>query len=159
MPNLSASGVASWRSKLPEDLLGAVGNDPASDEAFAASIGARLEAGGVEGAIQALEENADAFIGLGRTRRVRFLAWMAKATYPDSALIFRRIAERAAQEGGSGEGGGIAKVAPYFLADIEALVGALGPRVAQKMVNGTSIAAISKASFEVQSEAEFRQAV
>jgi hypothetical protein len=59
---------------------------------------------------------------------------------------------------GSTEGStdGSDKVAPLFMADIRALVGALGPRVAHSIVDASTLGIVKGAGFEVTSEFEMK---
>jgi len=151
---LKKETLAAWHGLLPQDVASFMEkpSDEGQDAAdrIATGIGTLKDGKAV---INFVKENGDSFIEMGRTRRVRFLAWLAARDYPDKKEVLSAISDG---EGG-GKGAGEAGVAaPYFLEDIRALVEALGPRAARLIVDAETLAAVKGAGYEVTSELEMR---
>lgn len=154
MADLSLNAMAAWLDRLPDDIRSAVGDVAAGDDDRLAELSAVLSAAPADRLSVIVSERADDFMAMGRARRLRFLAWVARRTYPESGLLFRALAE---DDDEGGQSGGRSKIAPYFLEDVKALVNVLGPRVAMQVVNGDNLGAVVRSSYELQSESEFRQ--
>lgn len=97
--------------------------------------------------------NANTFADFGRPKRIRFLAWMSARDYPDIVQAIQLLTEEGSTEGSAN---GSDKVAPLFMADIRALVEALGPRVAHSIVDASTLGIVKGAGFEVTSEFEMK---
>lgn len=93
------------------------------------------------------------FADFGRPKRIRFLAWMSARDYPDIVQAIQLLTEEGST-GGSADG--TEKIAPLFMADIRALVEALGPRVAHSIVDASTLGIVKGAGFEVASEFEMK---
>lgn len=148
MIDLKKDSMEAWWRLLPSDFKKQVSLDSAGDEARLTEISERLAKCSYEEVVEILETDADLFIEMGRARRIRFLAWMASRTYPDSGALFRTLTSES-EDGGDQEGAG--KVAPYFKEDIVAIVQAIGPRAAKMIINQDNLNQVVQASYEIQS--------
>lgn len=154
MADLSAAAVRAWREKLPADLRAVVPDDLSGDEATLARIASKLAEADAERVPGIVLEHGEMFAAMGRARRVRFLAWLAKRAYPESGIVISALIGKESDEQGSTgrQGGGV--VAPYFLEDLRAFAEALGPRVARRMVGGDAVGLIARAASRVRTSAE-----
>jgi hypothetical protein len=158
MANLSKTGIESWLDRLPDDVREVMA-DPIDAAADPAAIAFAAEIAAVEDLAKVLdlvENNLALFEGLGRARRIRFLAWFASRTYPESLDLFRVLVEGYDDEDSGGRGA-IEKVSMILAEDMRALAAALGPRAARQIVTGGTLEAVTGAGYEVTTELEMRQ--
>jgi len=154
MADLRKETIDAWFGRLPADVRsampdGTAGEDPAGLAATEGLKGLSTP----EDILTYVAGNQDLFLGMGRARRVRFLAWLTKRTYPEKIGVLEVLTD-GGEDGGQGVMG---KVAPVFLEDIRAIVEALGPRAARGIVDADTIAAVAGAGYELASEMDMRQ--
>lgn len=160
MDDLSKKGIESWIDLLPDDIRSIMGDpiDAATDAAAASFVAKIKDAKEPEDVLDLVEANLDLFEGFGRARRIRFLAWFASRTYPDSMEPFRVLVEDARDdEDSSGGRSSVGKVSMILAEDMRALAAALGPRMARRIVTGGTLEAVTGAGYEVTTEMEMRQ--
>lgn len=149
-----------WFGLLPADVASCMdAAEIAGGEAEAARIDAALPALGSGAEVLAyVADNQDSFLSIGRPGRLRFLAWLVAGGYPDreTAMLALSGSDAGGDDGSGGSAGGVGKVAPYFKEDIRALVEAIGPRAARRIVDGGTLAAVTGAAYEVAGELEMR---
>jgi len=159
MANLSKTGIESWLERLPDDVK-SIMTDAVDDKidpeavAFASKL-SKIDDN--QKVLELVEANLHLFEGFGRARRIRFLAWFASRTYPDSMEPFQILLNGEEAEDSGGERGAIEKVSMILAEDVRALAAALGPRAARQIVTGESLEAVTGAGYEVTSEMEMRQ--
>lgn len=154
MSLLTLDSVKAWTALLPADFAAEVGEPDVE-------VGPFLK--GIANALPALKDsteirdfianNQDAFIGIGRAGRIRFLAWCRGQGHPDYRVFMEAITEGEASGDGSK---GTTKVAPYFKQDIEAIAAVMGRRQAREMVDGYTLEVIAGASYEAISVLDMR---
>nr|WP_250807998.1 hypothetical protein [Neorhizobium tomejilense] len=151
-----------WRAAQPDYIASVTGEPPSADPAFVELVAKRLPT--LTTAAAALDfagENADGFIALGRAGRLRFLAWVLSRQYSDiedfkNDLVTDRLPGEDEAGEGTVSGDGRDKIAPFFYSDILALAEALGPRIANQIVDAQTLDAVAGASLEVASEFEMK---
>jgi len=154
MADLRKDTMEAWFERLPDDVRSALPDGTAGAEAAGLAVTEGLKGLKTpEEILSYVAVNQDSFMDMGRARRVRFLAWLAKRTYPEKIGVLDVLTD----EGGDGGQGVMGKVAPVFLEDIRAIVEALGPRAARGIVDADTIAAVAGAGYELASELEMRQ--
>lgn len=151
MPDLSDSAMTAWLSKLPADIRSAVqeGDGQAADGGALSAVLSQSQPWQVP---ELVRSHADGVRGLGRARRIRVMAWMARATYPESAGVFRRLTGEDLAEG---EVGGDGDVGVLFLEDLKALAAALAPRMVRKMASEATLDAVLQAATTLESDMEY----
>jgi hypothetical protein len=144
--------LKAWADLLPADYAAEIGDPDPSAAPHLAVISAALPALKDSDSVLAfVSSNEDAFIGVGRAGRVRFLAWYMSLGLPERSAVMDRFSE------GEEEGGrGTTKVAPYFKSDMEAIAATLGRRVAHGMVDTYTLEMITGASREAVEVIELR---
>jgi hypothetical protein len=152
MSLLTLDKLKAWVALLPPDFAAEIGEPEAASEADLARLSEEL---GLikdsQGVIDFVAANQEAFIGIGRAGRIRFLAWYRSQGHADCSQVIDRLSE------GEGEGGnGTSKVAPYFKSDLEAIAAALGRRMARGMVDTYTLDVIAGASYEAVAAMEMR---
>jgi len=153
MIDLRENAVQSWLRLLPDDLRSVLGEvTPDQDGNAAALVGDFGDDPAPDDVLAAVEKHQDSILSLGRARRVRFLAWFARRTYPHSTGAFEILTD---EDGG--EDGVLGKAGPVFAEDIRAIVAVLGIRAARQIADVETIEMIAGAGFEVTSEMEMRQ--
>lgn len=148
MIDLKKESMEAWWKLLPSDFKKQVSLEDPGNEGRLVAISERLAKCSYEEVVEILETDADLFIEMGRARRIRFLAWMASRTYPDSGALFRSLTSESEDEG---DQEGARKIAPYFKEDIMAIVQAIGPRAAKMIMNQDNLNQVVQASYEIQS--------
>lgn len=156
---LNAESLTAWSSRLPDDVLGAIAAEGMVPPGGAEPGGLLLD---LEGATPGqvpdiVRRHPEATQALGRAGRIRLMAWIT--TDPNPGTVLRRLvgddAVAAAEaEGGeeSGEAGRDA-VGILFLEDIRALAEhVVGPRVARRMLDGTSLGLATDAAQTLEGE-------
>jgi hypothetical protein len=154
MSLLTLEELKAWSDLLPPDFAAEIGEPDSGSAAHLAAISAALPALKDSASVVSFAaDNQDAFIGIGRAGRIRFLAALSGSLgRADSAAAIARLAE-----GGDGdEGKGTTKVAPYFKSDLEALAAALGRRMARGMVDTYTLDVIAGASYEAVAAMDMR---
>lgn len=158
MQFLSKENLLQWKEKLPDDVLRCLDEitdegQQAADELSASFASLQT----TDDFFDFINSNQEKFIEIGRTRRLRFLAWCTARFYSDK--IGREKLISAITEGGSDDGEGQAgrgKVAPYFLQDIKAFAEAIGPRAAGFIVDENTLSTIAGVGFEIASDLDMR---
>lgn len=147
MSQMDIESLKAWAALLPTDFASAVGTPDPSSSAHLSFVGQRLQTLSTsEQVLKFVEAHPDAFIGMGRPGRIRFLAWFQGKGHEDSPVVIDRITEG---DGDAGSGAG--KVAPYFKQDLEAIATVLGKRMAREMVDSYTLEVIAGASLEAAS--------
>lgn len=156
MAKLDKDSMSAWFGLLPPDVASCMEiSELSQGESEARSIAMALPGFKNGGELLGyVSEFPDSFKSIGRARRLRLLAWLVAGKYPDKAKAMQALAET--DEGSEGSGGGVGKIAPYFKADIRALVEAVAPRAARRIVDGATLAAVTGAAYEVAGELEMR---
>lgn len=153
MADLRKDSIEAWFGCLPDDVRSALPDGTDGDVEAAMAVTEGLKGlSSPEDILSFVAFNQDSFLSMGRARRVRFLAWLAKRTYPEKIGVIDVLTD----ENGDGQGV-MGKVAPVFLEDIRAIVEALGPRAAKGIVDADTIAVIAGAGYELKSEMDMRQ--
>lgn len=159
MQFLSKENLVQWKEKLPDDVLTCL--DEIKDEGQAAADELSASFGKLttpDDFLEFVTANQDKFIEIGRTRRIRFLAWCTARLYSDKIgreKLFSALTESGSDDS-DGEGGGRKKIAPVFLADIQAFAEAIGPRAAALIVDENTLSTIAGVGFEIASDLEMR---
>jgi len=159
MTKLDKDSMSVWYGLLPADVASCIEiSELGEGESEATAIvGAIKGFKNGEDVVGFVAQNPERFLTIGRARRLRFLAWLMAGNYPDKGMALQALANPDDEEQGSeGAAGGVGKVAPYFKEDILALVEALGPRAARRIVDVGTLAAVTGAAYEVAGELEMR---
>lgn len=152
MSLLTLEKLKAWSELLPPDFASEIGGPDAGSAPHLAAISAALPSLKDSSDILAfVADNEDAFVGIGRAGRIRFLAWCRSLGGADSSLLIERLAD-----GEGDEGRGTTKIAPYFKSDLEALAAALGRRMARGMVDTYTLDVIAGASYEAVAAMDMR---
>lgn len=159
---LNAESLSAWSSRLPEDVLGAIAAEGVVLPGDSTSLQAELDAAKPGEAPEIVRRHPDATKALGRAGRLRLMARITGE--PDPGPVLRRLVgddmvEAADTEGGdqSGEGGRDA-VGVLFLEDLRALAEhVVGPRIARRMLDGTSMDLATGAAQTLESEITFHR--
>lgn len=152
MSLMTLDQIKAWAALLPQDFAAEIGEPEGSATEDLARISSALGDLKDSSAVKEfVEANQDAFIGIGRAGRIRFLAWYRGQGHADSARFIEALTE------GDGEGGkGSSKVAPFFKSDMEAIAAALGRRMARGMVDTYTLDVITGASYEAAATMDMR---
>jgi hypothetical protein len=152
MSLLTLEKLKSWSALLPPEFAAEVGDpDPESAPHLAAISEALPGLKDSDSVTAFVAANEDAFIGIGRAGRIRFLAWCRGVGHADGGALIERLTE-----GDGDEGKGTGKVAPYFKSDLEAIAAALGKRMARGMVDAFTLDVIAGASYDVVGALDMR---
>lgn len=151
---LNKESMEKWFELLPDDVASCMNKQDLKPTDQDNEIVRELESfkNGQE-ILSYVLSNANTFSDFGRPKRIRFLAWMSARDYPDIVQAIQLLTEEGSTEGSAN---GSDKVAPLFMADIRALVEALGPRVAHSIVDASTLGIVKGAGFEVTSEFEMK---
>lgn len=154
MVGLGKDSMEAWFGLLPEDVASCMERPGEEGQAEAEKVEAALRSITNSSAlVEFISGNEDAFISMGRARRIRFLAWLAAGDYPDKVKAIMHLSDTESTGDGAG---GAGKIAPYFKEDIRALVEALGPRKSRAIVDAATLAVITGAGLDVAGELEMR---
>jgi hypothetical protein len=152
MSLLTLEKLKAWSDLLPPDFAAEIGEPDPAGSAHLAAISAALPALKDSSSVTSfVAENQDAFIGIGRAGRIRFLAWSRSLGHVESSALIASLSE-----GDGDEGKGTTKVAPFFKSDLEALAAALGRRMARGMVDTYTLDVIAGASYEAVAAMDMR---
>jgi hypothetical protein len=157
MQFLSKENITQWKEKLPDDVLACLDDSLDEGEGEAAEIIAAMQ--NLKTADEFAEYilgNQDKFIVIGRTRRIRFLAWCTRRFHSDKIgreRLVSAITDSSSDEG-DGDNGGREKVAPLFLSDIQAFAQAIAARAAGLIVDESTLSTIAGVGFEIASDLE-----
>lgn len=154
----SKEGLQAWREKMPDDVLECIA--PIDDEGQAAADFIAQFLGGLnspEDFLKVIEDHQQKFIDMGRSRRIRFLAWCSAKFYSHKETRLRLI--NAITETGSGDEGDDTDsqaVGIMFLEDIKAFAEAIGPRAALLIVDENTLSTVAGVGLDVASDLEMR---
>lgn len=158
MVRLDKDSISKWTSLLPDDLKDAIASEPDGDEVAAERVSLGLkgmdELSGdarVERILDFVLAEQDAFVDMGRARRVRFLAWISRQPHSMPPKPMTLLLESGSEDDGDDETGRgrMEKVAPVFMQDLKAIMAALGPRVARGIVDSETLAVVTAAGYDV----------
>ena len=152
MSLMTLDHIKAWAAMLPPDFAAEIGAPPGESGDYLSAISSALPSLKDSRSVLAfVAGNEDAFVGIGRAGRIRFLAWYRSQGHADSAMAIESLTES------EGDGGsGTSKVAPYFKSDMEAIAAALGRRMARGMVDTYTLDVIAGASYEAVAAMEMR---
>ncbi len=152
MSLLTLEKLKAWSDLLPPDFAAEIGEPEAGSASHLAAISAALPSLKDSSSVVAfVADNEDAFIGIGRAGRIRFLAWSRSLGHADSSSLIASLSD-----GDGDEGKGTTKIAPFFKSDLEALAAALGRRMARGMVDTYTLDVIAGASYEAVAAMDMR---
>jgi hypothetical protein len=159
MEFLSKENIAQWKSKLPDDVLACLDDSIEEGDAECAGIVTSLyNLNTADDIASYVLGNQDKFIAIGRTRRIRFLAWCTRRFHSEKEerqKLISAITESGSDDEG-GDTGGREKVAPVFLSDIQAFAAAISTRAAGLIVDESTLSTIAGVGFEIASDLEMR---
>lgn len=152
MSLMTLDQIKAWAALLPPDFAAEIGEPEGDSAEHLSAISSALPSlKDSQSVLDFVAGNEDAFVGIGRAGRIRFLAWYRSQGHADSAIAIDTLTE------GEGEGGkGTSKVAPYFKSDMEAVAAALGRRMARGMVDTYTLDVIAGASYEAVAAMDMR---
>jgi hypothetical protein len=151
MADLSKETMKRWRELLPADIQSAVPEDFTGDETAVYKLCETVRATDLRDMRKVVDAHASLIEGMGRARRIKFLAWLSHKSFPYRVDIFADVVS------GEGEGGNGRPVSMLFIEDIKALNEAIAARLARDVVVEPNVEAIKMAAFEFQNVPEFRR--
>jgi hypothetical protein len=149
MLDLRKASVEEWIASLPSDVRSVMPAASGDDFEGLAALQTEIERTPDSRIADLVSRNGEAFKTMGRARRMRFLAWVARRASPDAGPIIRAVTSEGGDEG-DGDGGH----GPLFLEDLRAFVEALGPRVARLTFSEGAVEAAVQAAYRLQTEAD-----
>lgn len=140
--DLSAAHVRAWHALLPSDIKEVVKDDAdAAADPLAAAVARELNLGEGRTWVSIVHRHGDEIVLLGQARRVRMLAWLAQASWPQPGIVNGVARVTGSDDDGKG-GEGRAKVAPLFRADIEAMAGVYVARAGRAAMSVETVSAV-----------------
>ncbi len=157
MQFLSKEIITQWKEKLPDDVLACLEDSLDEGEGESAEIVSGMQQLETPQEIaDFILRNQEKFIAIGRTRRIRFLAWCTRRFHSNKTgreALISAITQSDTDEGDGGNGGR-EKVAPLFLSDIQAFAQAIATRAAGLIVDENTLSTIAGVGFEIATDFE-----
>lgn len=135
MPDLSAEGMAKWRSVLPDDILSCMGTDGGLGSGELIRV---LKTAAPDEVSVLLPLHAADVEAFGRARRLRLMAWTLSGLLSDDGTQTNVLADLIGEDD-EGSGGKRGEVSRILYEDYLAFVTAIGPRAARAIVNAASV--------------------
>ncbi|ACS43365.1 hypothetical protein [Methylorubrum extorquens] len=138
--------MAHWFDTRPVFVRAAVTDDFREGTADYTALSERIATTRIEDAHKLVASEADLFRGMGRARRLRFLAWAAQRSTPDRPSAWARLFEKS-DEGE--EGSGANDVVDLFVDDIRAMQGPLAELTVRLIGDAENVRIVSRAAQDI----------
>lgn len=138
--------MAHWFDTRPDFVRTALTEDFRSGSVDYTALSEKIAATRIEDARRLVAAEADLFRGMGRARRLRFLAWAAQRSIPDRPSAWARIFEK--DEDGE-EGAGANDVVDLFVDDIRAMQGPLAALTVRLIGDVENVRIVSRAAQDI----------
>ena len=152
MPDYSAEGMNKWKSVLPPDIAGCLGDS--GSEGSGALVSA-LKDIPPEEIVAILSLYAEDITAFGRARRLRLLSWVLNSL-PDDGITQMRILADLIGEDEEGNGGRKGEVSGILYQDFLAFTTSLGSRAARSILNVDNMNTVMEAALETREDIQNR---